>query len=162
MTIRAATLSDVSDITGLVEAHAWRGQILHRSAKEIQDSINDWIVFSQDQAILACGSLAFYSPQLAEVRSLVVDDQVQMRGLGKAVLQALIEEAKLRCIHTLFAMTRMVPFFQSTGFTLSDKTVFPEKMDRDCDACPFQKNCSENAVVLQLTGASSLPKPLSS
>lgn len=156
MIIRKASFCDLSYIANLVEVHAHRGQILPRSKQEIRDSINNWIVVSQEQAILACGSLVFYSPQLAEVRSLVVDELAQGRGLGMGVVQALIAEAKHNRVDAIFALTRVVPFFQRAGFTLSDKTWFPEKVRRDCALCLSRENCDENAVVLHLNGATSL------
>lgn len=149
-TTRLGKLTDVAGIAQLVDIHARNGKILPRTADAIQESIDDWIVVNGDESIVACGSLYFYSPHLAEVRSLAVDENTEGAGLGSAIVKALIEEAQRRGVHTLFALTRVVPFFERLGFTRSEKNWFPEKIWKDCALCPVQDQCDENAVVLHL------------
>ncbi len=142
---------DVDGIARLVEVHARNAKILPRSPEAIRESIDDWIVVNGSDTIVACGSLYFYTPHLAEVRSLAVDESTERAGLGSAIVQALIDEALRRGVHTLFALTRVVPFFERLGFTRSDKNWFPEKIWKDCALCPVQDQCDENAVVLHLS-----------
>jgi len=148
---RPGKLTDVAGIAQLVDFHARNGKVLPRSAEAIEDSIDDWIVVNSDESIIACGSLYFYSPHLAEVRSLAVDESIERAGLGSAIVNALIEEARRRGVQTIFALTRVVPFFERLGFTRSDKNWFPEKIWHDCADCPVQDECDENAVVLHLS-----------
>lgn len=147
---RPGQMTDVADIAKLVDIHARKGKILPRSTEAIRESIENWIVVNGDDSIVACGSLYFYSPHLAEVRSLAVDENTERTGLGSAIVIALIDEAQRRGVHTLFALTRVVPFFERLGFTRSDKNWFPEKIWKDCALCPVQDQCDENAVVLHL------------
>jgi amino-acid N-acetyltransferase len=150
LNLRPANLSDFSGITRLVELHAREGQILPRSEAAIRESIATWFVVEDGKSILACGSLLNYTAKLAEVRSLVVDDQVKRNGLGTSVVEALIDSAKDQGISTIFALTRIIPFFEKVGFTTVDKQWFPEKIWRDCVLCPIQNNCDEHAVALHL------------
>jgi N-acetylglutamate synthase-like GNAT family acetyltransferase len=50
----------------------------------------------------------------------------------------------------LFALTRVVDFFQRFGFVETDRAMFPEKVWRDCRLCPLINRCDETAVVLSL------------
>jgi amino-acid N-acetyltransferase len=150
MKIRSARAQDVPGIAALVSHQARQGQLLPRSEENICASIDDWIVIVQGGRVIACVSLLHYSDALVEVRSLAVDSAYQGQGLGKKIIARLIEEARVRSTHTLFALTRAVPFFESAGFRKTEKIWFPQKVWRDCALCPFLENCDEQAVVLDL------------
>ncbi len=152
--IRLATLSDAAQISALVELGVQEGQLLPRSVEMIAASIDDWIVAEGAQGVIGAGSLLLMTPVLAEVRSLVVAPDYRKYGLGGKIVQALVEEAKVREIPTLFALTRAVNFFERLGFVVSDKEHFPEKVWRDCSICPVRFNCDEIALVMQLKQAS--------
>ncbi|MBP7999624.1 MAG: N-acetyltransferase [Chloroflexi bacterium] len=148
--VRLATHDDVHGIAALVNEYARRGDLLPRSAQAISHGIGNWFVAEGDGVIVGCVSLLRYTSGLVEVRSLAVSDSVQGQGIGKKLMHALIAEAKNRHIPTLFALTRAVPFFLACGFTITDKSHFPEKVWHDCQKCPLVHNCDETAMVLDL------------
>ena len=149
--VRLASPADAKSIANLIAEHVRRGQVLPRSLEEIEATIHNWMVSVKAGKIVACGSLLFYSPTLAEVRSLVVDDSYKGNGVGSALLRSLIHLAKQRNIPTLFALTRAVPLFDKQSFQICDKGRFPEKIWRDCVHCPTKDQCDETAVVLYLS-----------
>ncbi len=151
--VRRAGPQDVPGIAALVASYAERGELLPRSRGEIASSLDDWVVAVQDDAVWACGSLVQYTPTLSEVRSLAVSQEARRNGLGLAIGQALIDEARRRDVHTLFALTRATGFFQKLSFELSLAPRFPEKVWRDCRMCPIQDHCDEVAVVMNLNHA---------
>lgn len=157
--IRFARPADVPGIIALVNDHARRGDLLPRTAKSIHETLENWLVGEENGRILACVSLLFYTPKLAEVRSLAVHDETKGQGWGAAIVQALVAEARQRHVPTLFALTRAVRFFEKQGFTITDKSHFPEKVWRDCVQCPIQHNCDETAVVLKLEPSGQYPVP---
>ena len=148
--IRLAVADDVSAIYALVNAHAFLGNVLPRSLQSVYDTFGDWLVAEAGGEILGCVSLLPYNSGLIEVRSLVVGDQYQGVGIGSRLVQALIIEARHRHIPTLFTLTRKVPFFERFGFQMTERTLFPEKVWRDCRLCPLVDNCDETAMVLPL------------
>jgi amino-acid N-acetyltransferase len=101
-------------------------------------------------AIVACVSLLYYTPELAEVRSLAVSDAVKGQGWGKAIVAAIIAKAEREQVPTLFALTRAVHFFEKAGFSVTEKDRFPEKVWRDCHICPLLHHCDETAVILRV------------
>jgi amino-acid N-acetyltransferase len=153
MNIRSATLNDIPGILALVNDHARRGQLLPRTAVSIGETLANWLVGEQDGAIVACVSLLYYTPTLAEVRSLAVHDKAKGKGWGSAIVHSLIAEAERRHVPTLFALTRAVRFFERAGFAVTRKEHFPEKVWRDCHHCPIKHRCDETAVVLHLAVA---------
>lgn len=159
MNIRPASHADIPQMMVLIEEHARRGDLLPRTADSVRETLGDWLVgVHEDGGIIACVSLLFYTPILAEVRSLVVADRAKGGGWGSAIVKALIVQARQRGVPTLFALTRAVTFFVRMGFTITSKDLFPEKVYRDCIHCPIFDNCDETAVVMRLQ--SSLPVDL--
>lgn len=151
--IRPAAPDDVPALAALIARHVASGDVLPRSAESIRASLGDWTVGQDDAGqVIACGSLWLYSPLLAEVRSLVVQPGLRGGGWGGRVLEALVVEARRRGIATLFTLTRAVVFFERHGFSITDKTVFPEKVLKDCQACPLIDACDETALWMDLTG----------
>lgn len=152
MHIRAAKATDIPDILNLIEEHVQRGDLLPRSPQSVRETLDNWFIGKdKENEIVACVSLHRYTPALAEVRSLAVSDTVKGQGFGRTIVKALIAEATRRNIPTLFALTRVVPFFQKLGFQTTNKERFPEKVWRDCQACPVYDNCDETAVFMHLS-----------
>ncbi len=148
--VRKAASEDVPEIVDLVAGYSERGQLLPRPLEEIASTLDDWVVAVWGDTVKACGSLVRYTPELSEVRSLAVSENAKRNGLGFAITQALIDEARNRGVHTLFALTRTARFFQKLGFEVSLTERFPEKVWRDCRLCPIQDRCDEVAVVMNL------------
>ncbi len=158
MNIRPARETDIPAILRLVSDHARRGDLLPRSALSIRDTLHDWLVgVYPDGDIVACVSLFYYTPYLAEVRSLAVSDRVKGQGWGRTIVKEAINEARHRNVPTLFALTRAVDFFQKVGFKITVKERFPQKVFRDCSICPLLEACDETAVVLELGPAEIQP-----
>jgi len=150
VTIRRAAPGDVQGIVVLVNHHARLGQLLPRSLRSINSTIDDWLVAVVGGEILGCVSLLRYTSGLVEVRSLAVGENRQGLGIGSKLMQELIIVARKRNIPKLFALTRVVGFFERFGFKVTDKAFFPEKVWHDCQQCPLRDNCDETAVVLDL------------
>ena len=150
MNIRPALPEDIPGIFNLVSKHALRGDVLPRSESQIRATLSEWIVGNDSGEIVGCASLLDYTPELSEVRSLIVDDRIKGQGWGAALLQVLIARAQRRGTPILFALTRAEAFFRHAGFAASDRDRFPEKIWRDCDQCPVKDNCDEVAVELRI------------
>ncbi len=50
----------------------------------------------------------------------------------------------------VFALTYRADFFQTLGFRIVDKGMFPEKIWSDCIICPKRYRCDETAVLLEV------------
>lgn len=148
--VRPATVDDVPGIMALVDEFVQRGDILPRNEIAVRMSINDWFIATLNGKVVGMGSLLIYSAVLAEVRSLAVSESAQGYGFGRKIMAELLNMARDYHIPTVFALTRVVTFFERMGFSVTEKEEFPEKIWRACRLCPIQDNCDEIAVVIQL------------
>ena len=149
--VRGAVLADVPALELLMAPYVATGDLLPRSNYDLCRHIKEYVVAEQpDGGIVGCGSLKVYSLQLAEVAGLAVRASYQGGGVGRALTEALIAEARAHGIAEVLALTRKPTFFLKLGFVLAEKEHFPLKVWADCARCPRQNCCDEVAVVLRL------------
>jgi N-acetylglutamate synthase-like GNAT family acetyltransferase len=77
---------------------------------------NFFVAVSDGGEIIGCAALEIYSPKLAEIRSLAVAANAQGLGIGRRLVNACVERARLRNILEVMAVTSSDGFFQSCGF----------------------------------------------
>lgn len=148
--IRQATLNDVPRMMPLLNEYARKADILPRMEDDVYRTIREWVVAEIDHELVGMGSLLIMWRDLAEVRSLVVDSNYQGKGVGRGIVDALVEEARQLSIPTVFALTRRPSFFYRIGFELTKIERLPRKVTRDCVHCPKFHACDEVAVITHL------------
>lgn len=148
--IRKARIEDVKKIHQLINQSASRGEMLPRSLGELYDNLRDYFVHIHDDVVTGTGALHICWENLAEVRSLCVGEAERGRGVGRALVDACVEEAKTYDIQKLFLLTYQVEFFQKCGFTITDKKVFPQKIWSDCIKCAKFPECDETAMIREI------------
>ena len=147
LTVRKAAMSDIPPILTLINGYAAKGVMLPRTEFELSEAIRDFTVVTAGKELLACGALHFYSPTLAEIRSLAVDERAKTRGVGRKLVEALVQEAQGYELDAVFAFTYVVEFFQKVGFDVVERGVLPLKAWKDCVRCPKFQACDEIAVL---------------
>lgn len=153
MKLRRATLADAREITDLV--NYWfqeTGDVLPRTLDSVCESIRNWVVVEDEDEIVGCGALIILGPELAEIRSVVVRPGYQGNGVGRQIVEQLLEDAKDIEVPTVFTLTKAVGFFERMGFTETEKELFPRKVWRDCVHCAKFPECDEIAMVLDKHG----------
>lgn len=160
LTVESARPADAEAIHRLVTYWADKGDMLHRPLSEVFDAIRDFKVARLEGEFIGCGSLHIMGTDLAEVRSLAVRDDVQLRGVGAAIVDACIVDAHAFGIERVFALTYRPGFFEKQGFRLASVMEFPQKVWNECVRCPFFANCKEVAVVRDLRESADLTAPL--
>jgi len=150
-TVRPATLGDVPQLETLMAPYVASGDLLPRSNYDLCRHIKEYVVAPiPDGGIIGCASLKIYSRALAEVAGLAVRLDFQGAGVGRALMDAIIAEARAAGLSEVLALTRKPAFFLKLGFQPSEKEHFPLKVWADCARCPRQNCCDEVAVVLKL------------
>ena len=150
ITVRRAGLADVPKMLPLLETYARQAEILPRSEEEVYHSIREWAVAEAENEILGMGSLLIMWRDLAEIRSLVVDPACQGQGVGRKLVELLLDEARHLMLERVFALTRKPGFFLKLGFQLTRIEQLPRKVKRDCVFCPKFHACDEVAVIMEL------------
>jgi len=135
--VRQAKLQDAVNIFELVNSLSGDGTLLRRSYADICENVRDFAVAESESGIfLGCGALHLYGPHLAEVRSIVVKPEAKGQGAGGRILRALLKEAEDQGVLSVCMFTRIPDFFFHFGFRLADRTTLPDKIYKDCQACP--------------------------
>ncbi len=152
MPIRKAKISDVRDIHKLIERAAKKGEMLPRSLSELYDNLRDYYVYVEDGREGTIGTCAMHIcwEDLAEVRSLVVEEARQRGGIGSKLVEACLSEAIGLGLYRIFALTYQPGFFQKHGFKVVDKAILPHKIWADCIKCVKFPECDEVAVLLEV------------
>jgi amino-acid N-acetyltransferase len=148
--IRKAQIADVKEIQKLLMTFASRGDMLSRSLSELYESLRDFYVIEEDGVLLGAAALHIVWEDLAEVRSVAVQESVGRKGIGSQLVQACIAEAHEIGLKRIFCLTYKPDFFAKHGFRLVDKAELPHKVWGDCIKCPKFPDCDENAMILDL------------
>jgi amino-acid N-acetyltransferase len=145
--LRKAHISDVKAIHELINSCAGRGEMLPRSLAELYDNIRDYLVYEEKGQIAGTCALHICWEDLAEIRSLAVSEGMRRRGIGKALVESCLSEAKEFRIERVFLLTYQEVFFRKLGFVLTDKKELPQKIWTDCIKCSKFPQCDEAAMV---------------
>lgn len=148
--LRKARIQDVKEIQKLLTFFAGRGDMLSRSLAELYECIRDFYVIEEDGKLLGTAALHIVWEDLAEVRSVAVAEEAGRRGVGTAVVQACIDEARELGLKRVFCLTYKPDFFGKFGFRIVDKSELPHKVWGDCMKCVKFPDCDEIAMILDL------------
>jgi len=144
--IRPARMGDVKHIHALLQVFAAKNLLLGRSMSSLFDQLRDFVVYDDGDVRGAC-SLHICWEDLAEIRSLAVNEQYQGRGIGSALVQSCLDEARSLEIERVFTLTYQPGFFRKFGFIDIDKRDLPHKIWSDCLHCPQFPDCNEEALI---------------
>lgn len=148
--LRKARLSDVHALFKLIHQYAEEEVMLPRALPELYENIWEFTVAEKGGGLSACGALRLYNEEVAEIRSLCVDPQQKTSGLGRAVTNRLMHEARDLGLSRVFALTVVPDFFSKMGFYPVERGALPQKVWRDCLQCEKYFRCDEVAVVFDL------------
>ena len=158
--IRPATIHDVPRIQEIVNSHAELGKMLFKSFAQLYESLRDFAVYELPGGrVVGCTALAIIWADLAEVRSLAVDENFQGRGVGKRLVEWCIDECRRIQIRRLMSLTYERAFFEKLGFIVVEKDSLPLKVWSDCVRCPKRDGCDEIAMVRELTDVPMIVMP---
>ncbi len=117
---------------------------------ELYLHLRDFFVIEIDSKVVACGALEIFTEDLGEVRSLVVDEAHEGRGLGRMLVNRNTDAARAIGLRRLMALTYVPAFFHKLGFQTVEKDTLPEKVWGVCVTCYKFNQCDETAVLLEL------------
>ena len=145
--IRKARAEDVPAIQKLVAFFAARGELLPRTLNELYQHLRDFFVCELHGDVVGIAALSLYWEDLAEIRSLAVQEGHGGKGLGAALVNACLDEATRLGIRRVFALTYRPGFFEKLGFRGIDKRELPQKIWKDCIRCAKFACCDEVALI---------------
>jgi amino-acid N-acetyltransferase len=148
--VRKAELRDVPAIFKMIGRYAAERVLLPRPLTSLYEDVWEFTVAEHAGRLVGCAALKFYNQELAEVRSLCVDSGVQAKGVGRRLVDSLMDEAERYGLKKVFALTKIPAFFAKLGFEEATRDRFPVKVFQDCMGCPKYSCCDETAVSCEL------------
>jgi len=150
MKVDRARVSDAKSLHRLISHFADRGEVLPRALSEICEGIRDYFVVRKRGRVIACAALQVTWVDLAEIRSLAVDEKEQNQTIGSLLVKACLEEANELGVPRVFCLASKPAFFEKHGFRLIDKKELPQKVWAECYRCPKFPDCDEVALIRYL------------
>ena len=150
VTLRTGDPEDARRLHALITAAQDEGHLLPRSLEEVTQHAARFVVAVRNRKIVGCAELAGLSPQVAEVRSLVVDPSARSLGVGGMIVEELRARARREGFDKLSAFTHAPGYFMPMGFSIVPHLWVTEKVYTDCVKCPLFRSCGQYAMVLPL------------
>ena len=139
--------ADVANIAALINGYAAERIMLPKTADAITLAIDDFVVATDRHGrLLGCAALREYAPSLAEVASVAVARSAHGLGIGRQLVERVESLGAARGITEVFALTLTTGFFEAMDYTVVERARYPEKICRDCVACPRRMACDEICV----------------
>ncbi len=117
--VRQARTRDVQVIRSLIDQNVGSGRLLDKHAVNLYEDIQEFCVAesSVDGAVAGCGALHVMWEDLAEIRTLAVDESRRGEGIGHLIVAELLDRARQLGVARVFVLTFAVSFFARHGFT---------------------------------------------
>ncbi len=148
--IRKAAIDDIKDMQELINFYAKADRMLPRSLNELYENIRDFFVYEEGGKILGCCALHVAWENLAEIKSLAVEESQQKKGIGVMLVKEALSDAKKLKVKRVFALTYVPLFFEKLGFKRIEHAELPHKIWSECIKCVKFPDCAENALALDI------------
>jgi len=127
--VRQARTRDVPEIRRLIDQNVGSRRLLEKHTVNLYEDILEFTVAEApaDGTVAGCGALHVMWEDLAELRTVAVDERRRGAGIGHLVVDELLDRARAVGVSRVFVLTFAVSFFASHGFTeISGTPVAPE------------------------------------
>ena len=122
--VRRARTADVTTIKDLVDVYAGR-VLLAKEMVNLYEAVQEFLVAEIDGEVVGCGALHVMWEDLGEIRTVAVHPRTVGRGVGHAIVAALIEQGRGLGLRRIFVLTFEEHFFAGHGFAEIDGTPVP-------------------------------------
>lgn len=114
--VRPAKTSDVKGIRKLIDTYAPQRRILSKETVTLYESVQEFVVAVDGDEVVGCGALHVLWEDVAEVRTVAVNEELRGKGIGHQILELLITRAEAVGVKKLFCLTFETEFFGRHGF----------------------------------------------
>lgn len=112
----------------MLEPYVQRRILLGKDIVVLYEAVQQFLVAEDaDGELIGCGALHVMWDDLGEIRTLIVDDAWLHRGVGRALVEGLEQQARTLGLSRLFCLTFEVDFFTRRGFApIGEHVVDPD------------------------------------
>lgn len=155
--IREAEHTHIPDILRITEELVQKGILIPRSFEDIENALDDYVVYEVDNTLHGCGALKEYSGKSAEIYSIAVDSSYSSMGVGKKIISYLINRAIQKGCETLFLLTtQTTDWFIDRGFREGSVEDLPKEKQKR-----YNYERMSRVLILDLTNPDSYEKLIS-
>lgn len=130
--VRTAYREDSRAIHAIIDEVAATGAVLPRAIEDIDLWIESFVVGTLGDGIVSCAALnTVGGPRIAEIRSVAVSSKARGTGLGRSMIDYLVDEAHSLGLERLFLLTRVPAFFEKCGFRTIEVEALPDSFLAD-------------------------------
>jgi len=125
--IRQAKFDDVAEIMHLMDGYVQKGNLVMRTNLDIKNQIDNYYIYEVDHAIYGCGALYELGHGWGEIGAIAVNPAYKSKGVGRGIMQYLIQNAHTKKLNTLFLLTtQAADWFFEFGFIQGRPEDLPE------------------------------------
>jgi amino-acid N-acetyltransferase len=126
--IRAFHGGDLPDVLRLMEPLMQTGILIRRTAEQIQEKKDDYVVFEIDGSVHACGALYDWGEGQGEIAAVATDPFYTGMNLGRRIVSYLMEKARKNRMNRVFVLTTQTQdWFETLGFRETPIESLPER-----------------------------------
>jgi amino-acid N-acetyltransferase len=141
--IRSMTIADVPEVLGLMQPSIEEELLVSRSATELEEKLDDYVVYEVDGTIHGCCALHVFSDKQGEIAGIVVDEMYKSLNIGHRMVSYLIERATAMKLKSVFVLTTQASdWFSQIGFLPIQLTELPRERQK-------KYNRKRNALILR-------------
>ena len=129
--VKKVLKSNLKDVYSLLQS-------LNLPTDGIKDHLNNFYVIMDMDKIIGVGGVEIYS-DAGLLRSIAINPQYQKKGLGRKIIEFLIDHAKKNKVKELFLLTETVPkLYEKFGFfhikmdDMNNKIINSEEFNGSC------------------------------
>jgi amino-acid N-acetyltransferase len=116
--IRPMTYADIPDVLRIMNPLVQQSILVHRTAEELMQRMDDYVVFEVDEVVHGCGALHRYGTDAAEIAGVAIDEEYASLGIGRRILLFLKLQAEQQRVKKLFLLTtQTADWFVEQGFS---------------------------------------------
>jgi len=143
--IRSASFSDISDIIRIMRPAITEEILVPRTPEELAEKINDYAIYEVDGTLHACGALHIYNDEQGEIAGIAVDKTYNNLGIGKKIINFLLDKALKRKLRQIFVLTTQTSdWFVQLGFKKAGVSALPQERRK-------QYNTTRNSLIFTYT-----------
>ena len=131
ITVRPAKTSDIKTIRHIIDINKARRRMLEKETVTLYETVQEFVVAELNGEVIGCGALHVLWEDLAEVRTVGVDESVRGKGIGHKILEELIERAKKVGVKRIFCLTFETEFFGRHGFVEIEGTPVSQEVYKE-------------------------------
>ena len=137
--IRPMKADDIGDVLRLMQPLVQEGVLITRSEDELTARHGDFVVYSIDDVVHACGALHDYGDGQGEIAAIATNPVYSHLSMGRKIVSYLIEKAARIGMTRVFVLTtRTIDWFEQLGFIEADLASLPARKAETYD--PVRKS----------------------